>query len=351
MPNKCFQLKMKFLIMLQMTKISVFTLNCWGIGMGVSRDRLVRMRAIGQHLASSSYDIVCLQEIWCPEDYETICHIARWEYWAGCRCRSKNFSCTTCTVWWIVKKVYKYDKWHNYHQQILVCFDSFKLRKLVVDRSYISEILCLTPTSLTRESSGRALVSWASFQCWRPCFRSSLWMVTRTMFQRPSNKSQKLQNIFFSFPNNWGEDQSRTKWNLSIWLLTSRPVGLWEPRADDLVIRNTFLQTWIREDRSIAGCSLLMSLAIREPPWLAGWRWRCGILVTRLGPKIQYKDTALTVNGWDAQYNIYLYGMARMKWIFSVVESFLFHATAILFVVFQCFCLKWFNRIFSIGFL
>ena len=63
--------------MLQMTKISVFTLNCWGIGMGVSRDRLVRMRAIGQHLASSSYDIVCLQEIWCPEDYETICHIAR----------------------------------------------------------------------------------------------------------------------------------------------------------------------------------------------------------------------------------------------------------------------------------
>ena len=31
--------------------------------------------------------------------------------------------------------------------------------------------------------------------------------------------------------------------------------------------------------------------------------------------------------------------------------SFLFHATAILFVVFQCFCLKWFNRIFSIGFL
>ena len=41
--------------------ISVFTLNCWGIGMGVSKNRKVRMRAIGQHLADSQYDIVCLQ--------------------------------------------------------------------------------------------------------------------------------------------------------------------------------------------------------------------------------------------------------------------------------------------------
>ena len=60
-----------------MTDISVFTLNCWGIGMGVSRDRVVRMRAIGQHLASSSYDIVCLQEVWCPEDFITICDLTR----------------------------------------------------------------------------------------------------------------------------------------------------------------------------------------------------------------------------------------------------------------------------------
>ena len=29
--------------------------------MGVSKDRVVRMRAIGQHLADSQYDIVCLQ--------------------------------------------------------------------------------------------------------------------------------------------------------------------------------------------------------------------------------------------------------------------------------------------------
>ena len=47
-----------------MTSVSVFSLNCWGIGCGVSRDRVVRMRAIGQHLADSDYDIVCLQEVW-----------------------------------------------------------------------------------------------------------------------------------------------------------------------------------------------------------------------------------------------------------------------------------------------
>ena len=60
-----------------MVSISVFTLNCWGIGMGVSRDRKVRFTAIAHHLASSDYDIVCLQEVWCPEDYETICKITR----------------------------------------------------------------------------------------------------------------------------------------------------------------------------------------------------------------------------------------------------------------------------------
>ena len=49
-----------------MPSISVFTLNCWGIGMGVSRDRVVRMRAIAEHLAAAQHDIVCLQEIWCP---------------------------------------------------------------------------------------------------------------------------------------------------------------------------------------------------------------------------------------------------------------------------------------------
>ena len=64
-------------LLLQMVTISVFTLNCWGIGMGVSRDRAVRFTAIAQHLAASDYDIVCLQEVWCPEDYDTICRITR----------------------------------------------------------------------------------------------------------------------------------------------------------------------------------------------------------------------------------------------------------------------------------
>ena len=60
-----------------MVNISVFTLNCWGIGMGVSQDRAVRFKAIAHHLAESDYDIVCLQEVWCPEDYETIRQITR----------------------------------------------------------------------------------------------------------------------------------------------------------------------------------------------------------------------------------------------------------------------------------
>ena len=60
-----------------MTSVSVFTLNCWGLGMGVSRDRVVRMRAIGQHLATTDYDVVCLQEVWCTQDYQTIRHLAR----------------------------------------------------------------------------------------------------------------------------------------------------------------------------------------------------------------------------------------------------------------------------------
>ena len=55
-----------------MATISVLTLNCWGIGMGVSKDRVARFRAIAQHLADSDYDIVCLQEVWCPSDFRTI---------------------------------------------------------------------------------------------------------------------------------------------------------------------------------------------------------------------------------------------------------------------------------------
>jgi len=60
-----------------MTEISVFTLNCWGIGMGVSKDRVNRFRAIAQYLADSNYDIVCLQEVWCSSDYKTIINVTR----------------------------------------------------------------------------------------------------------------------------------------------------------------------------------------------------------------------------------------------------------------------------------
>lgn len=56
--------------------IHIFTLNCWGI-YGVSADRLIRYQAIAQHLATSKYDLVFLQEVWCPSDFETVCNITR----------------------------------------------------------------------------------------------------------------------------------------------------------------------------------------------------------------------------------------------------------------------------------
>ena len=59
-----------------MVELSVLTLNCWGLW-GVSKDRGPRMRAIAQHLAGGGYDLVLLQEVWCREDYHTICHVTR----------------------------------------------------------------------------------------------------------------------------------------------------------------------------------------------------------------------------------------------------------------------------------
>jgi len=56
--------------------ISVFTLNCWGI-YGVSADRQVRFRAIGQHLATAGYDLVLLQEVWWHQDYLDLCRATR----------------------------------------------------------------------------------------------------------------------------------------------------------------------------------------------------------------------------------------------------------------------------------
>ncbi|ORY29503.1 inositol phosphorylsphingolipid-phospholipase C [Naematelia encephala] len=51
--------------------LRVFTFNVWGLKF-ISSDRPVRIKAIAEYLASSSYDIVCLQELWIYKDYEII---------------------------------------------------------------------------------------------------------------------------------------------------------------------------------------------------------------------------------------------------------------------------------------
>ncbi|XP_046394868.1 putative neutral sphingomyelinase [Ischnura elegans] len=50
---------------------SVLTLNCWGIPV-VSKNRAIRMQAIAKELLESSYDFVCLQEVWAQRDYMLI---------------------------------------------------------------------------------------------------------------------------------------------------------------------------------------------------------------------------------------------------------------------------------------
>ncbi|CAH2002450.1 unnamed protein product [Acanthoscelides obtectus] len=48
----------------------IFTLNCWGIPIPlICKDRQDRINAIGDALASNSYDVVCLQEVWSDRDY------------------------------------------------------------------------------------------------------------------------------------------------------------------------------------------------------------------------------------------------------------------------------------------
>ncbi|XP_013416724.1 putative neutral sphingomyelinase [Lingula anatina] len=55
-------------------KLSVLTLNCWGIpipGLG-SKDREQRMKAIADKIAEGMHDIVMLQEIWDEKDFKSI---------------------------------------------------------------------------------------------------------------------------------------------------------------------------------------------------------------------------------------------------------------------------------------
>ncbi|WWD16616.1 hypothetical protein CI109_101044 [Kwoniella shandongensis] len=51
--------------------LKVFSFNVWGLAF-ISKDRHARIRAIAEYLASSNYDIVCLQELWVYKDYEIV---------------------------------------------------------------------------------------------------------------------------------------------------------------------------------------------------------------------------------------------------------------------------------------
>ena len=42
-------------------EVRIFTLNCWGLGMGISKNRDERMEDIGKYLADQDFDIVFLQ--------------------------------------------------------------------------------------------------------------------------------------------------------------------------------------------------------------------------------------------------------------------------------------------------
>ncbi|WVQ73712.1 hypothetical protein IAR50_003292 [Cryptococcus sp. DSM 104548] len=51
--------------------LKVLSFNVWGLAF-ISKDRIQRLRAIAEHIASASYDIVCLQELWVYKDYEMV---------------------------------------------------------------------------------------------------------------------------------------------------------------------------------------------------------------------------------------------------------------------------------------
>jgi len=53
-------------------EVRIFTLNCWGLGLGISKDRDERMEDIGKYIASNEYDIVFCQEVWKRKNFETI---------------------------------------------------------------------------------------------------------------------------------------------------------------------------------------------------------------------------------------------------------------------------------------
>ena len=42
-------------------EVRIFTLNCWGLGLGISKDRDERMEDIGKYINNNEYDIVFCQ--------------------------------------------------------------------------------------------------------------------------------------------------------------------------------------------------------------------------------------------------------------------------------------------------
>ena len=42
-------------------EVRIFTLNCWGLGLGISKQRDERMQDIGNYIAENDFDIVFLQ--------------------------------------------------------------------------------------------------------------------------------------------------------------------------------------------------------------------------------------------------------------------------------------------------
>jgi len=53
-------------------EVRIFTLNCWGLGMGISKNRDERMEDIGKYIADQDFDIVFLQEIWKRNNFNTV---------------------------------------------------------------------------------------------------------------------------------------------------------------------------------------------------------------------------------------------------------------------------------------
>ncbi|WVQ94507.1 hypothetical protein IAU59_001586 [Kwoniella sp. CBS 9459] len=51
--------------------LRVLSFNVWGLAI-ISKDRQTRIRAIAEYLATATYDIVCLQELWVYKDFEVV---------------------------------------------------------------------------------------------------------------------------------------------------------------------------------------------------------------------------------------------------------------------------------------